>query len=313
MSLCARPCRIREGLFACYDGFVFDLDARGSPTSEPIPFLRCLPHTVALLTAAKRALVQGEGGEPGAPLPDLPCCLLGFSKGSCVLNEFVGELRLLRGCPPSRMVDDITRFLARVTALHWIDGMGHVRLVPSTLVLKTPTLTPPPTDSPLVPLVTPPMATPLPWYDTVAVTIPTEPPEVSRYSPLAGEAGASGLCLHGLPPSCRLYVHGSPYQWDAGDIVRAVKKTQAQWLVDNARALGYKAHLLVRAVIPVCYILLLLVLLVCVSTCCVCVCMCVLLRLGVCVCRSTLPQRSETGRASTTTTSSCWKCFKLKL
>lgn len=112
--------RFHEGLYACYDHFLHTSDVFGRPDGGGATSVRGLPHLGLLLQGALAAT-------PDAPPLDAPggVALVGFSKGSIVLDQLLSELALIRAIPPMAGADAARALRAAVQQVHWVDGMGH--------------------------------------------------------------------------------------------------------------------------------------------------------------------------------------------
>lgn len=282
-----RPCHYHEGIFAVYASFVANLDMLGRPTADPVTALHCLPHVVTLLSRAKRTLAAQlrtrdsdaardvtacqSTAEHAATLPDVPIVMIGFSKGSVVLNEMVAELSILAGCPRSKLADEMTAFCRKLEWLHWVDGMGHTRLVPAELLASpksadsgAPTMSPLSMSLAATPAL-PPAAdgnSSVPWYHSTIppsaplhgpLTVVTMMPTASHKALFATTApalscsDATALTLPLICKDCKFTVHGTPYQWEASDTERAMRKPQSQWFVAHLQSLGFSATMIVSA------------------------------------------------------------------
>jgi hypothetical protein len=264
-----RPCRYQEGVFACYNGFVPDLDDLGRPLADYTPSLSAWPHLAALMAKCHASVASMTA--PPRPVPSehtmfspkrhvvpptsTPVTIIGFSKGTVVLNQLLLELPLLQSSPRSKLIDSIYALVNRVCCVHFLDGIGHTRLVPASLLppsaLQGPLVTPP-SVSPLSSSFLKASETPkdldsvsdVPWYHTLPVVVTPIPTVDSPSSTIA----VTTLSLPLLPHRCVFMIHGTPYQWCDSDAERAVRKPQALWLHSQLEEQGFTSHILVPAV-----------------------------------------------------------------
>jgi len=138
-----RPSRMQMSTFSCFDNFVPGTN-NGAPEHTPnhnaLNHLELILKNLSAEIGSKRVHVEmgqslDEGSfvsstteETGKTPRDNPhldradITLIGFSKGSVVLNQFLYEFHYLKTLTPDD--DSMSEFLSRISHMYWLDG-GH--------------------------------------------------------------------------------------------------------------------------------------------------------------------------------------------
>lgn len=119
--LVIKPSKMGLLTFSCFQNFV-EVNNFGAPTySKNIDSLQ---HLHALLLNIEEVLKSQHQNKTGrfnfVSKQDVPIKLIGFSKGSVVLNQFLYSFSALKDNP----VEEIAQFTNRISDLYWLEG-GH--------------------------------------------------------------------------------------------------------------------------------------------------------------------------------------------
>jgi Uncharacterised protein family UPF0565 len=222
--------------------------------------LKCHAHVASMAAPPRPPPSEDNLFSPKRPsiAPSTsPVTLIGFSKGTVVLNQLLLELPILQSSPRSKTIESIESMIQRVCCVHFLDGIGHTRLVPHSYLPPSAfdsRVSAPPSVSPLSSSFLSASHVPsgldsvseTPWYNTLPIVTTPIPSASFDSVPLRASPTASvTLSLPLLPHRCVFMIHGTPYQWSEHDPERAVRKPQALWLHSQLEDLGFSSHILV--------------------------------------------------------------------
>lgn len=119
--LIIKPSKMGLLTFSCFQNFV-EVNNFGAPTYSKS--MDSLQHLRALLINIEEVLKSQHQNKAGTGnfilKKDMPIKLIGFSKGSVVLNQFLYSFSALKDNP----VEEITQFTNRISDFYWLEG-GH--------------------------------------------------------------------------------------------------------------------------------------------------------------------------------------------